>query len=157
MTDKARFMREGDLRKEVREAFANTQWVEAALGGSTGLPDCFINDDQGMVSRVGFFELKVGEYYRDGVGRVMKDSYRGRGGDWLKYEMRPEQRKRIKAMQKAGYSVWLLVGEKWGHGLWRIRPDEETLHGWCEVSRARDTDKAVRILDLRAELMAGIF
>lgn len=121
----------------MREAFPEAQWVEAALGGSTGLPDCFINDVDGDRSRVAFFELKVGDV---------------RGGT-LHFKVRPSQRRRIKAMVAAGYSVWFLVGERGGDGLWRLAPDEDARRG-----RAMLSDPwVVPIGSIREELLAGAF
>lgn len=132
-----RFSAESDLRREVREAFPNAQWVEAALGGSTGLPDCFINDVDGDRSRVAFFELKTGEVK----------------GFNITFEVRPAQRKRLKAMMAAGYAVWFLVGEKWGERLWRIPANEDARRG-----RVMVTDPwVVPIGSIREELLAGAF
>ena len=133
------FKLESDLRKLVRETFPEAQWIEAALGGSTGLPDCFINDQDGDVNRVAFFELKVGEV-------------RGRE---VVYEVRPEQRKRIKLMLAAGYAVWLLVGEKGGERVWKVTPNSRTLRGRTVVVGPRSELDGVPVLDLRAELLAG--
>lgn len=129
------FKIESDVRVLVREAFPNAQWVEAALGGSTGLPDCFINDVDGLPSRVAFFELKVGEVK----------------GAMVCYTVRPQQKKRIKKMLEKGYKVWLLVGEKGGDRLWRIYPSEGARNGKAMI----DAPGVVRISDVRAELLAG--
>lgn len=129
------FSNESDVRKLVREAWPNAQWIEAAIGGSTGLPDCFINDVDGLPSRVAFFELKVGELK----------------GSILHYTVRPAQRKRIKEMLSKGYKVWFLVGEKGGKRLWRVFPGEIERRGKAMV----DGPGVVPILDVRAELLAG--
>lgn len=129
------FKLESDVRADVREAFPNAQWVEAGLGGSTGLPDCFINDIDGLPSRVAFFELKIGELK----------------GAILHYEVRPAQKKRIKYMLADGYKVWFLVGEVGGDRLWRIYPDQSARNGRAMV----DGPGVVRIFDLRTELLAG--
>lgn len=128
---------ESDLRKEVREAFPNAQWVEAALGGSTGLPDCFINDCDGQRSRVAFFELKTGELR----------------GSVMHFTVRPAQRKRTRDMMAAGYSVWFLVAEKGGDRLWRIPANEEARRGRAMV----DDPWVVPIGSIREELLAGAF
>lgn len=129
------FKLESDVRADVREAFPHAQWVEAGLGGSTGLPDCFINDQDGMPSRVAFFELKTGELK----------------GAILHFEVRPAQKKRLKQMIAAGYRAWFLVGEKNGDRLWRIYPDQSARNGRAMV----DGPGVVRIFDLRTELLAG--
>lgn len=133
------FKLESDLRKVVRAAFPAAQWVEAGMGGSTGLPDCFINDQDGDVNRVAFFELKVGDVR----------------GQEVVYEVRPEQRKRIKLMLAAGYAVWLLVGEKGGERVWKVTPNSRTLRGRTVVVGPRSDLDGVPVLDLRAELLAG--
>lgn len=133
------FKLESDLRKKVRGDFPNAQWVEAALGGSTGLPDCFINDIDGAVNKVAFFELKLGEV---------------RGYE-IVYEVRPEQRKRIKAMTTAGYAVWFLVGEKGGERVWRIAPNGRTVYGRAWIGGLMAEEDGVPIVDLRSELLAG--
>lgn len=135
--DKPRFEAEKDVRGEVREAFPNAQWVEAALGGSTGLMDCFINDCDGIGSRVAFFELKTGEVK----------------GAELRFTVRPQQRKRHRAMLLAGYCCWFLVGEKWGDRLWKVWPSATARRGVAPV----EGPGTVRIFDLRAELLAGSF
>lgn len=132
-----RFSVESDLRKEVREAFPSAQWVEAALGGSTGLPDCFINDCDGDRGRVVFFELKTGEVK----------------GFNITFEVRPAQRKRLKAMMAAGYAVWFLVGEKGGDRLWRIAPFEDARRGRAVIG----DPWVVPIRSIREELLAGAF
>lgn len=132
-----RFSNESDLRKEVREAFPGSQWVEAALGGSTGLPDCFINDVDGDCMRVAFFELKTGELR----------------GSVLHFTVRPAQRKRIKGMKAAGYAVWFLVGEKGGERLWRVPANEDARLGRVMV----DDPWVVPIGSIREELLAGAF
>lgn len=134
---KPRFTLEADVRAEVREAFPNAQWVEAALGGSHGLPDCFINDVDGLMSRVAFFELKVAD-----VRGVM-----------VKYQVRPAQRKRIKLMMPAGYCVWFLIGEKGGDRLWKVKPGPGVWDGRFMIG----DPGVVPILDLRSELLAGSF
>lgn len=128
---------ESDIRRVVREAFPEAQWVEAALGGSTGLPDCFINDIDGDRSRVAFFELKTGELR----------------GSVLHFTVRPAQRKRAKAMRAAGYAVWFLVGEKGGERLWRIPANEDARRGRAMV----DDPWVVPIGSIREELLAGAF
>lgn len=128
---------ESDVREVVREAFPNAQWVEAALGGSTGLPDCFINDCDGDRSRVAFFELKTGELR----------------GAVLHFNVRPAQRKRTKAMMAAGYSVWFLVGEKYGERMWRIPAIEDARKGRVMVA----DPWVVPIGSIREELLAGAF
>ncbi len=134
----ADFRIESDVREAVREAFPRAQWIEAALGGSTGLPDCFINDEvEG--SKVAFFELKIGELF----------------GNELRYHVRPAQRKRIKKMLKAGYAVWLLVGEVRTNRCWRIRPSPGTLGGSALVIGEGEFNDGVPILDLGAKLMEG--
>jgi hypothetical protein len=134
---KPRFALESDVRAEVREAFPTAQWVEAAVGGSHGLPDCFINDVDGIKSRVAFFELKVAEV---------------RGCE-AKYFVRPAQRKRLKKMMPAGYRVWFLIGEKGGERLWKVAVDERSMNGRFTVG----DPGVVPILDLREELLAGSF
>lgn len=134
---KPRFALEADVRAEVRETFPTAQWVEAAVGGSHGLPDCFINDVDGLISRVAFFELKVADVR----------------GIEVKYFVRPAQRKRLKKMIPAGYKCWFVVGEKGGDRLWRVVPDERSMNGRFTIG----DPGVVPILDLRTELLAGAF
>ena len=134
---KPRFALESDVRAEVREDFPTAQWVEAAVGGSHGLPDCFINDVDGLRTRVAFFELKVADVK----------------GVVAKYFVRPPQRKRLRKMIAAGYKCWFLVGEKGGDRLWRVAVDEGSIGGRFMIG----DPGVVPILDLRTELLAGAF
>lgn len=118
---------ESDIRKELRKQDSCHElfWVEAATGGTFGLPDCFLADPDDR-SRVGFVELKVGSL--EGWGKDQS----------VDFTIRPEQKKVIKRMLKQGMNVWIAVGivhtddvylfrpelgKPWVAGLWAVDPD----------------------------------
>jgi len=83
---------EDDVRAWVRLASGNkARWVEPSLGSTPGLPDCWVPHSEEQVH----FELKCGTLGSDGV---------------LKYNVRPEQRREIRAMVDDRVKVGLIIG-----------------------------------------------
>lgn len=109
---------EDDVRAWVREASGGkARWVEPALGSTPGLPDCWVplevsHDDFWETACVQM-ELKCG---RMSDGRV-------------KYSLRPEQVREIRAMVDDGLKVGLLIGVKGTTTLIFCRPTPAMLFG----------------------------
>jgi hypothetical protein len=107
---------EGDVRAWVREASeGKARWVEPALGSTAGLPDCWVPEQGYCV----WLELKVGEV---------------KGGTHLCYEVRPEQRRELKAMAKGKVPCGLLIGIKGSALLIWALPTAAAMAGKLEVS-----------------------
>ena len=102
------FKNESDVRRwfkgRCEKMEAEVFWVEAASGGTQGLPDAIA-----VVGGHSFYaELKVGT----------------RNGKKMEFEMDNLQRKTLRRLQKAGADVAILVGEKETGKVWAAKPDE---------------------------------
>jgi hypothetical protein len=99
---------ESDVRrwfKKKSEAMgAEVFWVEAASGGTQGLPDAIA-----VVEGHSFYaELKIGT----------------RKGKFMEFEMDNTQRKTLRRLEKAGADVAVLVAEKDTSTIWAGKPSE---------------------------------
>lgn len=115
---------EDDVRAWVRLASGGkARWIEPALGSTPGLPDCWV-PFQKEVLREGEFAVGgtiVQVHLELKIGRITRNI--------LTYNVRPEQRKQIIAMQDDGVRVGFLVGIKGTKSLLFILPGPEARHG----------------------------
>lgn len=109
---------EDDVRAYVREASrGQARWVEPALGSTAGLPDCWVP----WLGRCVHLELKAGELRRG----------------YLHYEVRPEQRRELKAMVEDRIACGFLIGIKGGQTMVFARVDEGSLAGKVKIDQVQ--------------------
>lgn len=113
---------EADVRRWVRRASGGrARWVEPASGSTPGLPDCWVPYPlQKPIGSV-HLELKCGELE----------------GLRLRYKVRPEQKREIKAMLQDGQKVALLVGIKGTHACVFLPPLQRILAGSAVIEGGR--------------------
>jgi hypothetical protein len=109
---------EDDVRAYVREAsLGRARWVEPALGSTPGLPDCWVPLP---VER--WRNIKTVQVHLELKAGVITEGY-------LRYELRPEQRREIRVMLADKLSVGLLIGIKGTQTVVFALPTEKALSG----------------------------
>lgn len=110
---------EDDVRAWVREASGGkARWVEPALGSTPGLPDCWVPCGSHQVH----FELKAA---------VLWDA---KGKSFLRYEVRPEQRREIRSGLMDRVRIGLIIGVKGTSSVLFALPSDHALAGKIGLS-----------------------
>jgi hypothetical protein len=117
---------EADVRSWVRSASGGrARWVEAAIGGTPGLPDCWV-PQPGTMHAV-HLELKLAELR----------------GDQLVYKVRADQRKEMYRMMEDHVPFGLLLGIKGTDTLAFVPPGRGALFGQIGFTGMQDQRYAV--------------
>jgi hypothetical protein len=88
---------EKDLRALVRKALPSVLWIEAGIGGSQGIPDCYLPREHG---RGLWIELKHAEFISS------KGIYR--------WKVRPDQKLVLEHLEKVGSYAIGIIGAGFG-------------------------------------------
>jgi hypothetical protein len=113
------FKSESDVRAWCRDGATTAHFfVEPAMGGTSGVPD--FTDFPFRNGKALMLELKYSRY--------------GVEDGWLKYKVRPAQKRLIPSLYHAGVAVGLLVGTK--THLYLLRPTLSTLNGLADINSA---------------------
>lgn len=129
---------EDDVRAWVREASGSkARWVEPALGSTPGLPDCWV--PWRKLAGV-WLELKCGVLI----------------GEELRFSVRPEQRKQIRALDHEGYPVGLLVGIQGTGALVFAVQTADHLTGKIDMSESEGRHWVMRRMDDVYPFQAGV-
>lgn len=124
--------RETDVRKWVRtQKGVKSRWVEPSQGSTLGTPDLWFN----LVARGApwpitvWIELKLGEMQ----------------GNFLKFTVRPEQRKSIRQLVSEGAPVFIVVGIKKTRTLWLLKPTKNAIEGNVNLPKEAAVQNAIEL------------
>ena len=104
------YKKEADVRKAIKETLPRDHlfWVEAAAGGTVGLPDLFVSIGRGVILPI---ELKCGVVARDDKN----------GQTWWAVDLRPSQKKTIRCLHRSGATPLIVIGVKGGCSLFVVK------------------------------------
>ena len=132
---------EDDVRAWVREASGGkARWVEPAMGSTPGLPDCWVPWGEYQVH----LELKAGA-----VVNI-------RGRSFLRYEVRPEQRREIRVGLMDKVRIGLLIGVKGTNSCVFALPSDHALAGKIDMSDKVDQRRIMAMDNRSGQFWDGV-
>ena len=135
--------RESDVRRWVRtQKGVKVRWVEPSMGSTIGTPDAW------------FHIYVAGQCWPTTVWVELKLADLDDGN--VRFTVRPEQKRTIRALKSEGGVVFILAGIRKGRGLWLMDPVESVLAGCVDVSKSSEEKTAVFLGQEEFDLIQGV-